>query len=263
MKGPSEGSQSNLLVLFKYIYIYLHMYDTRVWLEGIIRMIIVVKWYQILIFPSQKSQVVAATLTEKSHEALRQEGLDPILASDLSLGRHFNTFHRYAMVTGIYVWYIYMVCMYIYMVYVYIYMVYIYIYTPYIYIYGICICYIYIYWPYTHYPWSSYIKLDFIHHVGRWEESMNFHTHIQLYHRMTINHTHSIHNVLTAAQVWTSKLGIRALLVVAMDFIPMLWGELDKSMWYQYEITPEIRLLKACIVLWDVATVSRWTNGTV
>jgi hypothetical protein len=110
---------------FSSIYIYLHMYDTRVWLEGITRMIIVVKWYQILIFPSQKSQVVAATLTEKSHEALRQEGLDPILASDLSLGRHFNTFHRYAMVTGIYVWYIYMVCMYIYIygICIYIYMV--------------------------------------------------------------------------------------------------------------------------------------------
>ena len=164
--------------------------------------------------------------------------------------------HRYicmVYIYGVYV-YIYGICIYIYMVYIYIH--HIYIYMVYVYV-------IYIYWPYTHYPWSSYIKLDFIHHVGRWEESMNFHTHIQLYHRMTINHTHSIHNVLTAAQVWTSKLGIRALLVVAMDFIPMLWGELDKSMWYQYEITPEIRLLKACIVLWDVATVSRWTNGTV
>ena len=94
---------------------------------------------------------MAATLTEKSHEALRQEGLDPILASDLSLGRYFKTFRRYAMVIGIYGIYIYY--MFVYMLCA-ICMVYIYIYL-YIYVYGlymvsmVYMAFIYIY-IYTH-----------------------------------------------------------------------------------------------------------------
>ena len=97
------------------------------------------------------------------------------------------------------------ICMvYIYGIYIYIIW---YIYGIYI-LYGICIWYIYICWPYTHYPWSNYIKLDFIPMLGDGKNQWIC-THSQLYHRMTINHTHSIHNVLTAA-----------LLVVAR-----LWGE--------------------------------------
>ena len=87
--------------------------------------------------------MVAATLTEKSHEALRQEGLDPILASDLSLGRYFKTFRRYAMVIGIYGIYIYY--MFVYMLCA-ICMVYIYIYI-----------YIYMYMVYTWYLWYTWL----------------------------------------------------------------------------------------------------------
>ena len=127
---------------------------------------------------------------------------------------------------------------YIYGIYIYIYILYgiymVYIYYM-VYVYGIYIWYMYMLYIYmlTIYPLSmvKLYKTGFYTHVGRWEESMNLHTQSAIPsddHKPYTLHTQCFDRGIAGGSkvvrgVLTNPCGV-----------------------------PEIRLLKACIILWDV-----------